>query len=142
MLFADFHRCFQDWLPASERATWSKQETGRELKQLREVFYGNGNVRMISDIAFEKPYPHVVQREDVERGLRVVKFIDDEIGFVVRNGDTWTRIEPDALRDMLAVIGLRAPQTYAIKAAARANPVSLSDLLDRDSQQPSGCRHG
>lgn len=126
--FSEFHRRFLEWLPAGERWQWGNRETGRELPKHREVFRGNGNVKMISDIAFEQKYRDVPRQEVIEQFQKRVRFIDD-VGFVFDEGGTWRRIEPDALRATLYIYDVYAPETYVIKATARANPSTLSGLL-------------
>jgi hypothetical protein len=129
---SEFHSHFAEWLKANHLPSWTDRETGSELQKHRELYRGNGNVNMISDIAWEAPYPHPVRQDIVDQWLPRVKFVDQDIGYaLLTSDDIWLRMKPHELRNALGVCNVYQHETLAIKTAARANPECLSDLLSK-----------
>jgi hypothetical protein len=129
MTVTEFHSRFLEWLPVGQRK-WTARETGIELAKHREVFRGNANVLTVSDISFEYRQREQARQEIVDKWKPRVKFVDDEVGFMFRDSDdVWRRMKPSGLRVAFALRNVYAGEIFAIKTAARENPICLHNLL-------------
>jgi hypothetical protein len=126
--FSEFSPRVAEWLSVNGRGAASKTDTRRALEQRHELCRGSGNVSIVTDLSFN-PYPDApVNEERMSRVRDKVRFIDG-IGYVWNEGNDWKPCTLWALITRLAVHGLHGEEIYRLRKEWRANPVSLSTLL-------------
>ena len=129
--FGEFYSRFVESLAADDRRAWGKTETRRALENQHELCRGIGNKLIVTDLSFRPYINGDVDESKMERYRDAIRFIDNDVGYVWNEGNgNWTRCTLWALITRLVVCGLHGEEIYAtVSFSARANPVSLSNLL-------------
>src|SRR5436190_15848537 len=115
----EFCQTFNGWLAQNKHRYWTQRETSRELARSVDTYRASGNVLTAIDIAFEPQPERPPNKETVDRLRGSVRFVDQNIGYLLFINNQWQRFDANMIRSMLAVMGAYAPESYALRQHAR-----------------------